>query len=175
MLLAILLAVSADPVVEGPHFALSAGVGLAYAYAGVHAEVRYQRFAFFLATTPFGDVASQWPLTENATVIAAGLRYFPGAAGSGLLFSIQATRGRYDHHLDTGYVGSDLDPAGYDTYTATIGWRWRWKPLFLEAALGGGWAHDFDHRAIGLDSTPGPLYRRTYPYPDGALAVGLEF
>jgi hypothetical protein len=174
MLLALLLAAAPAEPVEGPHLAIVAGAGLAYAYLGAHVEIRFHRVALFAGTTPFPEAAAQWPLSKDASIVAAGIRYLANG-DSGLAVSAHATRARYQHHLDTAYEGSALDPAGHDTYTATIGWRWRWNILLVEAALGAGVAHDFDHHGNGYSSTPGPLSVTTYAIPDGALAIGVEF
>lgn len=173
MLVALLLAAAAEEP-ERPHLAVVAGAGLAYAYAGAHVEIRYDRFALFVGATPFPQLAAQWPLSTDPSVIAGGVRYI-SHGNSGLIISAQATFARYQHHLDTGFEGSALDPARHDTYTATVGWRWRWNVILVEAALGGGVAHDFDHHGNGYDSLPGPLSVTTYPIPDVALAVGIEF
>src|SRR5258708_34575519 len=122
MLLAFLLAVAppSEEADERLHFALAAGGGLAYAYLGAHAEVRWRTVSLFVGTTLFPDLATQWPLSEGAVVIAAGTRFI-SHGDSGLLLSIHGTWARYQHHLDTGYSGSGLDPAEHDTSTAPIG------------------------------------------------------
>jgi hypothetical protein len=172
MLLALLLA--AGPSDSSPHLALGAGAGLAYAYLGVHAEIRWKKVAVFAATTPFLSLATNNPDTQNGFVFATGARFLSNG-DSGLLISVQGTWARYEYPIDRSAPGSATDQARHDTYTATIGGRLRFARFyFVEFGVGGGVAHDVDHHGDPSSGRLGPLYRATSAYPDGVLALGFE-
>jgi hypothetical protein len=89
--------------------------------------------------------------------------------------SAQATWCRFYYHLDSANLLSLPDSARHDTYTATLGHRFRWSILLFNLAIGGALAHDWNHHGSGYDSLPGPLSNPTSFILDGEAAVGVEF
>ena len=171
------------------HASLSAGAGHAYDYLGLRAELRYSHAAIFFA---LGTPALTRPDARNPgqdhcpgpwaggreypdSSYAGGFRYYhqPGRGGlyAGLQFSFRGTC--------IGGLSDDGDPPGfhnYLTFSATLGYRFRFGPFFLDA--GGGPA--ITDERLGYPGSPnsagrfnGFVYRSLTLYHPGSPLLAL--
>jgi hypothetical protein len=113
--------------------------------------------------------------TRNIDLMPAlALRIFSGD-GKGLVGALNWAGHSYERNYD--------DPCCYDrtarldTFTAALGWRFRWSTgWYVEVAAGAGVAITSGHPSVlGNDSTPGPYRRDTQITPDIVLGTGFEF
>ena len=156
--LSLLLAASA-PHAEAPgfHVGLDAGIGVGYALAGVHLQLRYSHVALFAGTGLLATAGF-----DNRTGVV-GLRGYLGEQGDRFFVSTQFLFTTWRQCENPGCMYNEAGSRSRtNVLTALAGWRFKWRSVCLDLGAGGGVVFEDPRYAPQL-------------VPDLTLAVGWEF
>lgn len=151
------------------NLAVAGGVGRAYDFAGLHAELRHGHWAAFLGYG-FGEC-----FELDSGHGAAGARWFYGR-GDGFFLSTHYSWKRCTYRRK--------HVPGTHNLALTIGWRWRqdrsYDRWFVEVAAGPAihYQHNEADEPVFTNPADGWVFQDedlTVGYPDLSLAIGVEF
>jgi hypothetical protein len=162
---------------------VSGGIGSSYDYLGARLDLRIWHVAASVGLGVsglnldlfgvFGEASGSYGLRNVQTAPALGLRVFSGDS-EGFVAAVNWTGHRHERSYDN--PNSFDRTARLDTFTLTVGWRFRaWPGWFLEAAVGLGIASISGHPEVNVGNGPGPFRRDIRGIPDVSLGAGFEF